>query len=328
MNLDIKLEAWRICDIPEKLKWLQETQSEILPISLLRAESVLNHPDTKDEQVILLVGFDGQQVKCFLGIIPEKVGSGTIGWLSTIWVHSDWQGHGVGAWMVNSMKRFYDHKIAATGYVPGLEKMYQEQCGLTSGKVLKGRRFYFYENLVELAKKRKVPFGFTLSGYPAWPKWKKTPIAGNPDKYAFNHANGLRDEWSFRWWLTESFVSPQDDFHGQALRYPFSRIADSFQKFELASFVTTVRDGIGTVSYVHQPQWEDVSALLFEVRQKHWKHLTVFHPELEKMIRSFISPFVIHKPFERPFLWTPECDSLINPSLIQPGDGDWGLAWG
>lgn len=314
-----------------KLQALRNAPTHIIPMTLLRAEAILAHPATKNDHVILIVIWKDEQMVGFLGSLPESLTNGPMAWLCTIWVDEKHRGQKLAETMVETMKSAWHQRLGATGFIPGLDKLYKGKCGFTSGQTLIGRRFYLYENLASLAKHRHIPMGFTLNTYPQWPKFKKI----HTEPFSMEHieiqrAIGLRDAESWNWWINHAFVSEVDDYPHQAERYPFSRMSGDFKKEMFGAIFCTQRQNKAVVSAViNEIQIpESVNLLLSHARKEKWDSITAFHPQVIQSIQKQISPFVIHKAMQREFLWHPWLNDEIKHVKLQASDGDWGLAWG
>ena len=75
-------------------------QSEIVPISPIRALAQAHNPEAQAEDIVLILAYQGETLVGYLGILPDNIFSKDgnflhIGWFSCIWVDNNMRGQGI-----------------------------------------------------------------------------------------------------------------------------------------------------------------------------------------------------------------------------------------
>ena len=116
-------EAWRDGSL-----W----QTDVVPISRHRALSHVHNPRADTDDVVLLVARDGDDVRGYIGVMPEQLflpdGAHKMGWLSTWWVRPGGRAGIVGVQLLLGALRLYDQSVGVSNTSP------------TASRVLEGSR--------------------------------------------------------------------------------------------------------------------------------------------------------------------------------------------
>jgi len=122
-------------------------------ISPHRATSYFQNPRVDQDDIVMVHAYNGEMLIGYLGILPDHIERSTskdvnlnrkkFGWLSCIWVHSEYQGKGIAKTLLSRIASEWNGKILATEFIPGLEKLYLQNGYFVSSFQIQGSRIYF-----------------------------------------------------------------------------------------------------------------------------------------------------------------------------------------
>lgn len=131
-----------------------------LPISRHRGLSQINNPRAKEEDILLIIAFEGEEIAAYLGILPDDFFSENekihCGWLSTIFVDPKFRGKRIAQQLLEIAFEAYNGHILITEFTTEAENMYVKTQKFDIQKPLVGMNFYFLFNLQKVLSTKKV----------------------------------------------------------------------------------------------------------------------------------------------------------------------------
>ncbi|SFB73689.1 hypothetical protein SAMN05421780_101185 [Flexibacter flexilis DSM 6793] len=125
-----------------------------LPISRHRAISQINNPRASDDDILLIVQFDGNKVVGYMGMLPDYVHvqgkQEKIYWFSCFWVDDEYKSKNVAANLFLRSIRACKMNVFITNIVPWLEPVYQKTKIFKPTIYKNGYRGYLRFNLTEI----------------------------------------------------------------------------------------------------------------------------------------------------------------------------------
>ncbi len=125
-----------------------------IPISKHRAISQINNPRATHEDTLLILAFSEGELAGYIGILPDdlflKKERVHIGWLSTIFVHSDFRGKKIAQILLAKACEEYVGNIMLTEYTPVAEAIYKKSGFFEEIPFLEGKAFHYYFNLATI----------------------------------------------------------------------------------------------------------------------------------------------------------------------------------
>ncbi len=125
-----------------------------LPISLHRAVSHINNPNLDDDKTTLILAFEGNKLAGYIGIMADCMIHDekeiSVGWLSTLFVPTDFRGRKIAQQLLNKACDEYDGKILITEFTPAAESMYLKSKMFSYQTPLKGMSYHFLSNLQKI----------------------------------------------------------------------------------------------------------------------------------------------------------------------------------
>ena len=134
-----------------------------VPISRHRAISHIHNPYVREDDVIILLAYEGLEMVGYLGIGPEDIHTSPnaiahIGWMSCIWAHPEHRGKGIAAALIKKAFELYSGRLIATEYTPQARAMYIKSGAFNVLATLKGYRMFLYADLTNILPARKTVF--------------------------------------------------------------------------------------------------------------------------------------------------------------------------
>jgi len=126
----VKVVEYKISDFRELAAGTQAWPwpNGILPVSRQRVAAHAMNPRAHDDDVVLLVGYDSNEIVCYMGILPDCVflnGVATkFGWLTTWWVKPGVEGMGPLSLLMRAIK-LYNSRIGVSEYSESAARIYQ-----------------------------------------------------------------------------------------------------------------------------------------------------------------------------------------------------------
>ncbi|MFY9397996.1 MAG: GNAT family N-acetyltransferase [Desulfomonilia bacterium] len=114
---------------------------DVLPITRHKLLSFVNNPNAKEDDVLLLVAYDGDAVVGYIGLLPDRVfidgAERRIAWLTSWWVDPRYRRQGTGGFLLVTAMNHYP--IVTSGSTDEADKVFAASKKLTLLKTLKGR---------------------------------------------------------------------------------------------------------------------------------------------------------------------------------------------
>jgi hypothetical protein len=308
LNLEIK--KIRLKELNDFVKSKRFNQFEILPISLERAKSYINNPNTKPENFVLYLGFINNSLVAFRSLFAGELISDDLkirfAWCSGNWVAKDFRRKGFSEQLLKEAYSDWSGKLMFTNYAPNSEKLYLKTGWFHSIHKFNGVRAYLFPKtgklvsransntilkiifsiidlFIQLAASLRIFFYHiktsdnirfeTISQMDEQCfKFKNT----DHSKFLFN-----RDQDELQWIFNFSWISKNKN--SIAEKYPFSSFVDSFSYQTVKIFVENKFAGF----------------FLFSIREGHLKTL-YFNVEdgIEKEIAQYLKQYCCNYKIE------------------------------
>lgn len=119
----------------------------VLPISKHRALSHIHNPRANEDDVLLILAYEGESLLGYLGVLPDDIYKNTgekyhAGWLSCIWVSPLARGKGIAKKMVLKAYELYKKHLLITNFTKDAGLLYNRLGVFVDLPDLKGIRFY------------------------------------------------------------------------------------------------------------------------------------------------------------------------------------------
>lgn len=125
-----------------------------LPISIHRAISHINNPNLADDKTTLILAFFNGKLAGYIGVMADTLISNhnkiQVGWLSTLFVHTDFRGKQIAQQLLNKACEEYEGKILITEFTPEAEKMYIKSKMFSYQAPLVGMSYHFLFNFQKI----------------------------------------------------------------------------------------------------------------------------------------------------------------------------------
>ena len=135
-----------------------------IPISHHRALSQVKNPRLNEEDVVLLLAYDGDNLVGYLGILPDTIflkkrDPIKVGWLSCLWVSQQARGKGISMDLVAKSFDLWNKNIVLTDFVPYVKKIYDKtEQFIEEAHSKKGIRLYLKSDLQTILPPKKTVF--------------------------------------------------------------------------------------------------------------------------------------------------------------------------
>lgn len=133
-----------------------------IPISLHRAISHLNNPRLQENDIILLIAYEGKNMLGYLGVLPEDLRiNGNIergGFLSCLWIHPESRGKKVAQKLLEICFEKWNSRILVTEFTSSAKGLY-DKTGIFNDLIIKeGIRIYMKSELGRILPEKKEWF--------------------------------------------------------------------------------------------------------------------------------------------------------------------------
>jgi GNAT superfamily N-acetyltransferase len=145
---------------PERLKEFLESDMyrdmPYIPVSRHRAESWLQNPRLEPDDIIMYLGFEGEDMIAYRGILPDRHGEVRFGWLSGIWVRPDHRRMGMASRLIMEAYEDWGHRLMVTNYAPEAGAVFDKSGHFELYFARPGMRYYQRSNLSVLLGNRRT----------------------------------------------------------------------------------------------------------------------------------------------------------------------------
>lgn len=336
-------------------------QMPVIPISSIRAFSLLNSPKTKPSDIVMVCAFDSDEMVGYLGLLPDEqvFQHNTIrfGWLSGMWVSANHRGKGIASSLISTMLTAWNDYVLTTNQSPVAALVFQKHKKFVLKENI-GQRFYLRSRLASLipqkktwTKKLNLPlhivdfllnstFGMYRSiGLKKTDHYKVFPTINDKLAAFLNHQQldnvGQRRVVDFEWMMNYPWVKASTTPDLFASKYEFTISTpdyrnefvvcmDAHEQISSAALVM-LKKGELKISYI----WGDVSALdtlgkaVLKYALDHSVYeISVFNPKHQNLIAPF-AKFCIHKKgLSRHYYLTAPIQNIFDQSTAIFFDGD------
>ncbi len=122
-----------------------------LPITRHRALSQIRNPHAREDDTLLILIQEEDAVIAYLGAVPDQVqttaGKEHMAWGSSLWVHPEHRGKGLGLQLVQEALISWDHKLFFMDYVRPTKRIYDKTEAFYTVENAKGIRLYLRPHL-------------------------------------------------------------------------------------------------------------------------------------------------------------------------------------
>jgi hypothetical protein len=129
-----------------------------VPVSEHRALSWLNNPRLDPGDIIMYLGFEGDEMLAFRCILPDRYGDIRFGWLSGNWVRPDRRRKGLATELFEEAYRDWGHQLMFTNYAPESKAVYDKSGRFELYRDRPGTRFYLRGSSAGLLGERRTVY--------------------------------------------------------------------------------------------------------------------------------------------------------------------------
>ncbi|TNF45037.1 MAG: N-acetyltransferase [Bacteroidetes bacterium] len=358
--MNLRIEKIRLKDLENFVQNETFQQFTTIPITILRAKSYLNNPNTQSNDVVLYLGFIEKQLVAFRSLFAGRIFSENesirFAWCSGNWVHPGFRRKGFSEQLLHEAFADWNGKLMFTNYAPNSEKLYLKTGLFQPIHQFKGFRGYLFpktRKLIQSAGKNLVTkFVFSsidsiISVYASLrilffnaepnPDFEfKTAQFPDPECYQLlqnNSQNHIfeRGETELNWIFQFPWISTEH--HSVAEKYPFSSFSTSFyyntikvfsKKELIGFFIFSVREGHLKTLFFFIPEEVEIEVAKylkqFCITQK-IEVITVYNSEIAQHLFSRKFPFLHTKKYGQKIYSSFEIKNSAN-LRFQDGDGD------
>ena len=138
----MRIEKYNAAGLKDFLDSEQYRTMPFVPVSEHRAESWLNNPRLKPEDIIIYLGFEAEDMIAYRCILPDRHGEIRFGWLSGNWVRSDKRRRGLASRLFEEAYADWGHQLMYTNYAPESKAVYDKSSRFELYNERPGIRYY------------------------------------------------------------------------------------------------------------------------------------------------------------------------------------------
>jgi GNAT superfamily N-acetyltransferase len=354
----IELKTLNRRELEDFINSNQYEKYDFLPISKPRGLSQTKNPVLTDDDILLILAFDGEKLAGYLGCFPTisrlEDKEYKHAWLSTLYINENFRGKKIAQQLLQKAFDVYQDQISITEFTIEAEGLYNKTGQFRYIVPKKGKRYYFKSDLQHLLpsknpkyKKFEGLFSVVDSiSNPIISIGKKSPQkpnfrfkilekVDNESEEFIKKFNSNRNKTEINWiienpWLLESNKKEE--------RYLFSLYAKEFRYFWIKIYnenndlescgLLLLRDGHLKIPYLfsglNPTKW--VEFLGYFVKEYNIKRLTSYQTAINNEIANNKKlGHIYERDFERRYLFhknlAPNLPSKYDPQF-QDGDGD------
>lgn len=292
----IELKCLNARDLEAFVGSAEYATMEHLPISQHRAQSHIRNPRAREDDVLLILAYEGAQMVGYLGIFPDRIhfragGPEHCGWLSCIWVDLRFRGKGISKSLVRKALELYDNQILVTEFTEPAKRLYDKTGAFISLADRQGFRLYHRLDLRKILVRKggilarlgrflgvidflgnavlDLRFLFAGRSLTDFQYEYVGQVDSEIQDFVKMRQGGQlfrRGQAELQWMIENPWVLPGDPKSRVAQRYAFSSFDHSFDFVQLK-----VRDGEGKLS----------AYMMFTKRHGNLKVNYLYHDDLE-----------------------------------------------
>ncbi|HEC43814.1 MAG TPA: N-acetyltransferase [Bacteroides sp.] len=138
----MRIEKFNAAGLREFLDSEQYRDMPLVPVSEHRAESWLNNPRLKPDDIILYIGFEENNMIAYRGILPDRHRDIRFGWFSGNWVRPDLRRRGLASKLFEEAWKDWGHQLMYTNYAPESKAVYDKSSRFELYNERPGIRYY------------------------------------------------------------------------------------------------------------------------------------------------------------------------------------------
>jgi len=127
-----------------------------VPVSLHRAQSWLNNPRLKPDDILLYLGFEGEDMIAYRSVLPDRHRDIRFAWLSGNWVRPDYRRKGLASKLFEEAYSDWGHQLMYTNYAPESKAVYDKTGRFEIYREKHGMRYYQRSKMAEILGNRKT----------------------------------------------------------------------------------------------------------------------------------------------------------------------------
>lgn len=331
---------------------------DIIPISPIRAKSYLANPHSNPNDVVLYLGFIGNQLVAFRSLFADVLNNKNeqirFAWCSGNWVHPNYRRQGFSEQLLKAAYADWDQKLMFTNYAPNSEKLYLKTGWFKAIHQFEGTRAYLFLKSKKLFAKAnakqfyKIIFfvvdlfisisanfrlWFYSGEYQSSIKFETTEFPDNKCYQLIEGNNTIlnRGENELKWIFERPWISTNKTEYNE--NYPFSSYSNSFyyktvkiysKNILVGFFIFSVREGHLKTLYFNMPDEfmaDTVTFIKLFCKRNKIEVITVYKKELTGELFKRKFPFLHLKKYGQKIYSTFEIN-CNNDLHFQDGDGD------
>jgi hypothetical protein len=154
----MRIEKFNAAGLKEFLDSEQYRDMPLVPVSEHRAESWLNNPRLKPDDIILYIGFEENNMIAYRSILPDRHSNIQFGWLSGNWVRPDLRRRGLASQLFEEAWSDWGHQLMYTNYAPESKAVYDKSTRFKLYIERPGIRYYQRSSSAVLLENRSTMF--------------------------------------------------------------------------------------------------------------------------------------------------------------------------
>ncbi len=314
----------KLCELKDFINSNEFIKLEEKPLSIERAQSYLNNPHAKPNDIVLYLIRQGSTLIAYRTLLPDDYGTPPMhfAWFSGNYVNPNFRRQGFSQKLLKEVMQDWDNKLMFTNYAPISHKIYQKLGSFNNISTREGGSFYlkfsakkilyartakalrwllplldvFIHTFVELKLRlrKKHTFSPDINIYKR-PDKEFLRRFDNREMIGFNR-NVSDLEWIVNFpWITENSEKQNYFFSYTAKQFYYRYILIGTNDFALLK----LRDGHLSIPYFSASNKEVLNKLskfiiAWSVKYK-ISHFTTYDEKLYRTILEQKHPFIIHK---------------------------------
>ncbi len=336
-------------------------QMPVIPISAIRASSLLNSPKTLPTDIVMVCAFHNDTLVGYLGLLPDECviqhNPIRFGWLSGMWVSEHHRGKGIASSLINTMLTVWNDNVLTTNQSPVAALVFQKHKKFVC-KENTGKRFYLRSRLAGLVPQKIAwtkrlswalhPLDFILNsfftayrsiGFKKVENYKvfntiDDTLAAFLNQQQLNNV-GTRRVVDFEWMMNYPWVKQSAVPDSFADKYEFTISTPDYRnefvvcvdvhERIIAAALVMLKKGELKVSYI----WANNSALdtlgkaVFQYALNHSVYeISVFNLQHQSLIAPFAKWCLHQRNLSRHYYLTAPIQKVFEQSTAQFFDGD------
>ncbi len=154
----MRIEKYNAARLGEFLESSQYETMPFVPVSKHRARSWLNNPALEPEDILLYLGFEGEEMLAYRALLPARFDEIRYAWLSGNWVRPDMRRRGLASRLFEEAYGDWGHQLMFTNYAPESKAVYDKSGRFECYAERPGRRYYFRSSTASLLGNRRTVY--------------------------------------------------------------------------------------------------------------------------------------------------------------------------